>query len=125
MMKASVACAGSPRKLTTKGEAADSSQTRTFILSRKKRIRVPRIKRGTASFRYHSIRLSVFMMIFLIVGTLRGGNSMKKSGFSPGTTFDARYPARMRTPIMQPDHHRAARPERGPSIPKKMGSGDV
>ena len=47
---------------------------------------------------------------------------MKKSGFSPGTTFDARYPARMSTRSMHPAHHNVARSERVPSIPNTTPS---
>jgi len=88
MMNDSAVFAGRPKKSPQQEKQVPQAAEQVQFVE-EKRMSVPSKKERTASFRYHSILLSVFMIIFPSAGTLSGGDSIKKSGFFPGDNLDA------------------------------------
>ena len=117
-----MASAGRFRKLIIIGEASLSTTSNNAVLSIINKTRVPRMKSGTASFRYHSTLISVFTSILESFGTLMGGISSKKSEASPETIFDARKPTMSITKTTTLPHHSVAMKDNSPSIPSMTPS---
>src|SRR3954447_5464767 len=107
MTNAFDASAGNPSPPTTSGESSRWMTLRRWSASSTYNSNVPMTNSGTASFRYHSVRASTLMAMFVSFGMRTGGISRMKSPALPGTTFDAAQPTRKIVPtIAEPDGDR-------------------
>ena len=76
------------------------------------------MKRGTASFKYHSVLERVLKTIFDNTGIRSGGISNTKSELSPFNTFEDKYPTKKITSITENAQTSVAVKETPPSIPR-------